>query len=91
MELLTASERGAAKIRGSDIAMIFQDPMSSLNPVYRIGTQIVEQIRAHDTQICKAEAMAPRGRADGARRDPARGGAAALLPARVLRAACASA
>ena len=31
--------------------MIFQDPMSSLNPVYRIGWQIVEQIRAHDPQI----------------------------------------
>src|SRR5215472_14728137 len=35
-------------IRGSGIAMIFQDPMTSLNPVYRIGWQIAEQIRAHE-------------------------------------------
>ena len=34
--------------------MVFQDPMSSLDPVYRIGTQIVEQIRAHDQNISKA-------------------------------------
>jgi peptide/nickel transport system ATP-binding protein len=36
------------EIRGSGIAMIFQDPMTSLNPVYRIGWQIAEQIRAHE-------------------------------------------
>ena len=35
--------------------MIFQDPMTSLNPVYRIGDQIVEQIRAHE-EISKAQA-----------------------------------
>jgi oligopeptide/dipeptide ABC transporter ATP-binding protein len=34
--------------RGNEIGMIFQDPMTSLNPVYRIGEQIVEAIRAHD-------------------------------------------
>jgi oligopeptide/dipeptide ABC transporter ATP-binding protein len=39
------------------IAMVFQDPMSSLDPVYRIGDQIVEQIRAHDHEISKAAAM----------------------------------
>jgi peptide/nickel transport system ATP-binding protein len=38
--------------------MIFQDPMSSLDPVYRIGDQIIEQIRAHDRDISKADAMA---------------------------------
>src|SRR6201999_4316424 len=36
------------KIRGEEIAMIFQDPMTSLNPVHRIGRQIAEQIQAHD-------------------------------------------
>ena len=36
------------EIRGAEIAMIFQDPMSSLDPVYRIGDQIAEQIRVHD-------------------------------------------
>ncbi len=37
--------------------MVFQDPMSSLDPVYRIGNQIVEQIRVHDQNVSKAEAM----------------------------------
>ena len=36
------------KIRGAEIAMVFQDPMTALNPVQRIGEQIVEQIRAHE-------------------------------------------
>ena len=37
--------------------MVFQDPMSSLDPVYRIGDQIVEQIRVHDREISKAQAL----------------------------------
>jgi oligopeptide/dipeptide ABC transporter ATP-binding protein len=37
--------------------MVFQDPMSSLDPVYRVGSQIVEQIRAHDRKISKAQAL----------------------------------
>jgi peptide/nickel transport system ATP-binding protein len=57
-ELLSASERELQKIRGASMAMVFQDPMSSLNPVYRIGDQIVEQIRAHEHSISKAQAMA---------------------------------
>ena len=57
-ELLTASDAELRKIRGNDIAMIFQDPMSSLNPVYRVGWQIVEQIRTHDPRVSKADAMA---------------------------------
>jgi peptide/nickel transport system ATP-binding protein len=56
-ELLSASERQLQGIRGGSIAMVFQDPMSSLNPVYRIGHQIVEQIRVHDRAISKAQAM----------------------------------
>jgi peptide/nickel transport system ATP-binding protein len=46
-DLISASERRLQDIRGAEIAMIFQDPMSSLNPVQRIGAQIVEQIQAH--------------------------------------------
>ena len=56
-ELLTASEDELEDIRGAEIAMIFQDPISSLSPVHRIGDQIVEQIRAHDQKISKAAAF----------------------------------
>jgi peptide/nickel transport system ATP-binding protein len=54
-ELLSASEAQLRKIRGAEIAMIFQDPMTSLNPVQRIGKQIAEQIQAHD-DVSDAEA-----------------------------------
>jgi oligopeptide/dipeptide ABC transporter ATP-binding protein len=57
-ELLTMSEHGLEGIRGAEIAMVFQDPMSSLDPVYRVGEQIVEQIRAHDPEISKKAAHA---------------------------------
>ncbi len=47
-ELIGATDEQLRTIRGAQIAMIFQDPMSSLNPVMRIGEQIIEQIRAHE-------------------------------------------
>jgi oligopeptide/dipeptide ABC transporter ATP-binding protein len=46
-DLLSLGEDGRRATRGSDIAMIFQDPMSSLNPLMRIGDQIAEGVRAH--------------------------------------------
>ncbi len=46
-ELTTASEDRMRAIRGDDIAMIFQDPMTSLNPVYTVGEQIAEALRLH--------------------------------------------
>jgi len=55
-ELISASEHELEGIRGKEIAMIFQDPISSLSPVHRIGDQIVEQIRAHE-EISKAAAF----------------------------------
>jgi oligopeptide/dipeptide ABC transporter ATP-binding protein len=55
-DLLTAEDEELRRIRGEEIAMIFQDPMSSLNPVYRVGDQIVEQIQAH-RDMPKDEAM----------------------------------
>jgi peptide/nickel transport system ATP-binding protein len=58
MDLIGASEDELRKVRGNDIAMIFQDPMSSLNPVYRVGNQIVEQIRVHNPDVSKRDAMA---------------------------------
>ena len=57
MDLLGASEDELRKVRGNDISMIFQDPMSSLNPVYRVGAQIVEQIRVHNPEVSKSDAM----------------------------------
>jgi peptide/nickel transport system ATP-binding protein len=45
--LLTAGTRRLREIRGNDIAMIFQDPMTSLNPVHSIGAQLVEAVQLH--------------------------------------------
>jgi oligopeptide/dipeptide ABC transporter ATP-binding protein len=46
-DLAKASEKRMRQIRGNDIAMIFQEPMTSLNPVFRVGDQIVESLRLH--------------------------------------------
>src|SRR5215467_9638920 len=46
-DLLALSEREMRDIRGNRISMIFQEPMTSLNPVYTVGSQIVEAIRLH--------------------------------------------
>ena len=56
-ELLGLSEKGLAKLRGDEIAMIFQDPMSSLNPVYTVGWQIAEAVTAH-RDVSRAAARA---------------------------------
>jgi peptide/nickel transport system ATP-binding protein len=45
--LLTAKQRELREIRGNDISMIFQDPMTSLNPVHTIGKQLIEAVRLH--------------------------------------------
>ncbi|MQA77720.1 MAG: ATP-binding cassette domain-containing protein [Streptosporangiales bacterium] len=47
-ELLGASDREMRSVRGGRIAMVFQDPMTSLNPVYPVGDQIAEAVRAHN-------------------------------------------
>ena len=46
-DLVTASEDEMRKIRGNDIAMIFQEPMTSLNPVFKVGAQISEVLMLH--------------------------------------------
>src|SRR3954463_15748139 len=45
--LLEASDEEMRRVRGNDIAMVFQDPLSSLHPFYRVGEQIVEAVRVH--------------------------------------------
>ena len=57
IELVKASNQELRKVRGAGIAMVFQDPMSSLDPVYRIGSQIVEQILVHERDMSKAQAL----------------------------------
>ena len=54
-DLLKVSDRKMQRIRGDDIAMIFQDPMTSLNPVFTVGNQISEAVRIHQN-VSKSEA-----------------------------------
>jgi oligopeptide/dipeptide ABC transporter ATP-binding protein len=55
-ELVEAGDATLRELRGEQLAMVFQDPMTSFNPVYRVGDQIVEAIRAHRGDVGRAEA-----------------------------------
>jgi len=55
-DLLKLSTRAMRKLQGNEIAMIFQDPMTALNPVFTVGNQIIEGIRIHHPQISKQAA-----------------------------------
>ena len=56
-EVLKLPEREMRKLRGSRVSMIFQEPMTSLNPVYTVGAQIAEVLHIHN-KISRADAMA---------------------------------
>ena len=56
-DILTYGKNQMRKVRGKEIAMIFQDPMTSLNPVYTIGNQVMEMILEHE-KMTKREARA---------------------------------
>ncbi len=55
-DLLAMNDEQLRRIRGKEIAMIFQDPLSSLHPLYKVGKQIVEMIRQHEPDVTKAQA-----------------------------------
>ena len=74
-DLLKLSDAQMRKIRGNQIAMIFQEPMTSLNPVYTVGEQILEAILLHQ-QVTRSEAIAI---AESALRDVGIGDPAARL------------
>ena len=56
VDIRSLSESQMEKFRGDECCMIFQNPMTCLNPVYTIGNQLVEALRAHDKKISKEEA-----------------------------------
>src|SRR3954452_24612029 len=55
-DLLNASDSELRAIRGNEIAMIFQDPLSSLHPYYKVGWQLIEAIRVHNPSTSKQAA-----------------------------------
>jgi len=60
LDLMQASKAQMREVRGADIAMIFQEPMTSLNPVFTVGDQIAEAVRVHqgmDRAAARAEAL----------------------------------
>ena len=52
---MALSEAELRAIRGNDIAMVFQDPLSSLHPFFKVGAQLIEAVRAHQ-DVSKAQA-----------------------------------
>ena len=58
IDLVKKSQNEMSSIRGNDISMIFQDPMTSLNPVYTIENQMVEVLRRHNRGMSRKEARA---------------------------------
>ena len=56
-DLLSCGEKALRRIRGKQVSMIFQDPMTSLNPYLRVSTQIIEALKMHE-QVTRKEALA---------------------------------
>jgi peptide/nickel transport system ATP-binding protein len=57
-ELLGQNDRSMSRVRGKGVSMIFQDPMTSLDPVYKVGAQIEETLRTHDKSLSSKAAEA---------------------------------
>ena len=90
-DLLALPPAEMRDIRGNRIAMIFQEPMTSLNPVFTVGDQITEAMRAHDRKASSARAEGPRHRRARPRPHPVRRPPLRRIPAPDVAAACASA
>ena len=89
-ELLTLSDEEMRRIRGRDIAMIFQEPMTSLNPVLKIGLQIMEPLTIHlQMDASAARARAPSSSSPWWASPTLRAGSTSIRIS--YRAACASA
>ena len=56
VDILTADESDVRRVRGSEVAMIFQDPLSALNPYYTVGKQIAEAYLVHHPEVSKSDA-----------------------------------
>lgn len=61
IDLRTFSQKQMRDVRGADMAMIFQEPMTSLNPVFPVGEQIAESIRLHQGSGAKERCARPNG------------------------------
>ena len=55
-DLIGLSDEQMRRVRGAQIAVIFQDPLTSLHPLYKVGWQVAEMIRSHDKSVSKAAA-----------------------------------
>ena len=58
VDILKADETEVRRVRGSEVAMIFQDPLSALNPYYTVGKQIAEAFLVHHPEVSKSDARA---------------------------------
>ena len=82
-DLATLDDAQMRAIRGNQIAMVFQEPMTSLNPVHTIGAQIAEAVRIHQG-LSRAGRAGARGRDAGPGPDSGRRAPRARLSARIL-------